>query len=93
MLNFDGYPIKIETIIDFFVKPHLLLVKATMFFLDLLKRALELLSQEINQREYFIKSFSTKQYIIYIYICMQNYWEFEQILVFVNVNFHGHDDL
>ena len=63
MLNFDGYPIKIETIIDFFVKPHLLLVKTTMFFLDLLKRALELLSQEINQREYFIKSFSTKQYI------------------------------
>jgi hypothetical protein len=72
MLNFDGYPIKIETTIDFFVKPHFLLVKATMFFLDLLKRALELLSQEINQREYFIKSFSTRQYI-YIIIRIANY--------------------
>ena len=63
MLNFDGYPIQIETTIDFFVKTQFLLVKATMFLLDLLKGALELLSQEINRREYFIKSFSTKLYI------------------------------
>ena len=38
MLKFDGYPIQIETTIDFFVKPQFLLVKATELFLDLSKK-------------------------------------------------------
>ena len=43
MLNFDGYPIKIETIIDFFVKPHLLLVKATMFFPGFVEKGIRII--------------------------------------------------